>query len=124
MRGEQGNQTDRVTAYCAGPDIKKNGDWQSNATLMDYQYNASEFSMKDSAAWSEKYCAQTEQFARHGEADWETIRRLFADTESPARWHWQTPAETGVLSGPVTIPLLGMWRALSLIMESTAARRR
>ncbi|MBI3958737.1 MAG: MoaD/ThiS family protein, partial [Chloroflexi bacterium] len=107
VRDEQGNQKDQVTAHCTGPEIQTNGQAWSNATLMDYQYNASEFSMRNSAAWNEEYCSQTEQFARHGQSDWETIRSLFADTQSPARWRWQTPAATGVLSGPVALPLLG-----------------
>ena len=75
---------------------------------MDYQYNASEFSMVDSAAWNPTECTQTEQFARNGASDWETIRMVFADEQSPPRWQWQTPKETGVLSGPLSIPLLGL----------------
>ena len=55
VRDEQGNQKDQVTAHCTGPEIQSNGQPWTNATLMDYQYNASDFSMKDSAAWNEEY---------------------------------------------------------------------
>lgn len=104
-RDENGHQKDRVTAHCTDKEIQSNALDSVNASLMDYQYNASEFSMRNSAAWDESECTQTEQFARHGESDWETIRRFFADTQNPPRWQWQTPAETGVLAGPSALPL-------------------
>ncbi|RME56404.1 MAG: hypothetical protein D6790_14745, partial [Caldilineae bacterium] len=107
-RDEAGNQTGLTPAHCTGPEIQTNELDSVNATLMDYQYNATEFAMRNSPAWNEEACTQTEQFARHGESDWETIRRFFADAQNPPRWRWQTPAETGVLAGPGSPPLAGV----------------
>lgn len=39
--------------------------------------------MRRTDAWNDAYCTETEQFAQHGESDWETIHRIFADTRLP-----------------------------------------
>ena len=106
---------DKESTTCTGGDIKTNNQDIVNATLMDYQYNATEFSMQNTASWSTE-CTQTQQFQENeNESDWETIQRLFEDTTLPglrtlspygdATWRLQTPLETGVLPGPHLFPL-------------------
>ncbi len=104
-----------TTAYCTAKSIRTNGQDATNATLMDYQYAASEFADQASDSWSEE-CTRTHQYIENnGESDWETIVRLFTDRAdekfrllSPyddAQWQLQTPRATGVLAGPTALPL-------------------
>ncbi|MEM7128632.1 MAG: hypothetical protein AAF702_20025 [Chloroflexota bacterium] len=101
----------------------------TNATLMDYQYNATEFSMVDTESWSDN-CRETQQFQENfGESDWETIVRFFNDSEDPAlqylsnytgaSWQLQTPQKTGLLSGPTIQPLLNFPEIVIAPIEQT-----
>lgn len=105
QRDENHNLIGRVDAHCTDATLQHGGgDDTTNATLMDYQYNASEFSMRNTISWSPA-CLQTEQYYDNQKSDWETIQEVFTDTVKPLRWTIQTPVETGVLAGPMQFPL-------------------
>lgn len=92
--------------HCVSAAIRSNSIGSINATLMDYQYNASEFSIKDIAPLWSSECENTEQYKKTGKSDWEAIFDLFMDLNSPARWTLKTPADyNGVVSGPTNIPV-------------------
>jgi hypothetical protein len=47
----------------------------------------------------------TERELGHGESTWETIARMYADTDSTPRWQLATPLQRGsVLAGPTGVP--------------------
>jgi hypothetical protein len=51
-------------------------------------------------------CTQTDQWAKHGLSDWQTLVELFKDDQTPARWTITTPADRGgVVAGPHVYPL-------------------
>jgi len=103
-------------AHCTSAAIRTNYSPATNATLMDYQYNASEFAMRDvGGLWSSE-CENTEQWQRLGRSDWETIVAidLYKDMQSPARWQLRTPATHGALvAGPTSIPV-DSWTAVNV----------
>jgi hypothetical protein len=96
--------------HCTSADIRTNHEWNSNATLMDYENNSSEFSMQDAwDVWSDE-CKDTYQWQKNGQSDWETIVEKYQDTNSPARWEIQTPSDHGgVVIGP-NPPPVGSWK--------------
>ncbi|MFH1908667.1 MAG: carboxypeptidase regulatory-like domain-containing protein, partial [Chloroflexota bacterium] len=93
---------------CTSAAIRTNQTPNINATLMDYQYNASEFSMQNvSGLWSSQ-CQDTNQWKKNGQSDWETIVGHYRDTNSPTRWEMKTPASYGsVVAGPGLQPVSG-----------------
>lgn len=113
-RDENGNLKDQVEAFCTSKAIRSNTTEQTNATIMDYQYNASELAMRGTASWSVD-CEKTQQFAQNNESDWETIQQLFEDRTIPnlqllspyadLQWNLQTPLNSGILAGPSFFPL-------------------
>jgi hypothetical protein len=98
----------RHDSHCTSAEIRTNHTPEINATLMDYQYNASEFSMQDvSGLWSAQ-CEDTDQWKKNGQSDWGTILGHYEDTSSPARWEMKTPADYGgVVVGPGLQPVNG-----------------
>ena len=94
-------------ASCTSTAITSNSTPAINATVMYFQYNATEFSMRGvSGLWS-PICEQTEQFDKNnGESDWETIARHYTDSATPPRWELVTPGARGeVAEGPSSIPV-------------------
>lgn len=101
-------------AHCISADIRDNSADSVNATLMDWPYNASEFSLKDvPPLWSSE-CENTQQWYYTGKSDWQAIFDLYKDSISPARWTLKTPASyNGVVSGPNNIPVRG-WISVTI----------
>ena len=96
-----------VEAHCTSPDPQ---DIAGGASIMDQPYKTSELAMRDTLQWSPEYCEKTEQWNIHEESDWETVTRVYTDTErSPAapRWEFKTPRTLGRVAnpGPVVIPI-------------------
>lgn len=102
------NGENKHDSDCTSAAIRTNQTPDINATLMDYQYNASEFSMQNvSGLWSSQ-CQETDQWKKNGQSDWETIVGHYQDTSSPARWEMKTPTSYGgVVSGPGLQPVSG-----------------
>ncbi|MEZ4636080.1 MAG: hypothetical protein R2856_14140 [Caldilineaceae bacterium] len=51
---------------------------------------------------------QTKQWYFNQESDWETIARLFDGAAADNTWQFQTPAQTGILADPSSLPLNGL----------------
>lgn len=96
----------KMDGDCTSFDIRENFLDRINATLMDYQYNASELSMINvPIAWNDE-CLNTDQWQKHSQSDWETIVSGFGDKETPQRWQIKTPASYGgIIAGPDNIPV-------------------
>lgn len=108
----------KLDSNCTSSAIRTNGMWDLNATIMDYQYEASEFSMQGVPDLWSTQCQNTDQWQQNGESDWETITAQFADTNAPPRWELKTPAHyNGVVAGPHTIAV-GAWS--NVIIEGDA----
>jgi hypothetical protein len=102
----------------------------TNATVMDHQYTASEFSMQGVAGlWDADNCEQTVQWLYNQESDWETLVRYFGDTSQPPRWRLITPRDRGrVMSGPFAEQdswpaVLPAWPAVAADPADPEARR-
>ena len=96
----------RRNAYCTGPENRNPATEATNASIMDYHYTGSE--LADRSRWTPD-CTQTVQHQlNNGEADWETLLRLYSDTEEPVRWRVVTPDEragaTQAVPGPAALP--------------------
>ena len=92
--------------HCISAAIRTNSVDYLNATLMDYQYNATEFSMKDVAPLWSSECEKTDQYKKTGKSDWQSIFDLYKDTTSPEQWTLKSPATyNGVVVGPENIPV-------------------
>ena len=78
----------------------------TNASIMNYQYAASELAARDVAGlWNDGECRNTVQWQIQHESDWETVTRFFGDAQQPARWSLVTPLQTRkVMAGPPGIP--------------------
>jgi hypothetical protein len=100
----QGNQ--KRDGHCTSAAIRSNSTPGVNATLMDYQYNATEFAMQGvTGLWSDE-CQSTHQWQVNGKSDWETIIDHYQDSNVPPRWTMNTPAShSGVVAGPTSIPV-------------------
>lgn len=88
-------------AHCTSPDIRTNLDDATNASIMDWHYNASE--LADSDRWTAD-CTNTVQGQVHGEPDWATVIGNYRDRQTPARWQFGRPADLGVNRGPEYLP--------------------
>ena len=101
---------------CTSPNIRKNNTPDINATIMDWQFNASEFAMRIpsvSSLWSES-CTNTRQWKFNQESDWETILDVYKDEFSPVRWQLQSPtAASGTIVGPHIIPIRA-WSSVNI----------
>lgn len=104
--------------YCISKTMRSNSFDYQNATIMDFQYNATEFSMKDiDPLWSAD-CENTDQYKKTGKSDWQAIFDGYKDSNSPSRWILKTPATyNGVVLGPTFIPIL-KWS--NIIIENDA----
>lgn len=76
-----------------------------NASIMNMQYNASEWSSRGAAGLWSSMCEETAQWQIYQESDWETVLRRFADTAAPPRWQLSRPITgSAVITGPVGLP--------------------
>ncbi len=91
-------------AHCTSPAIRTNRSVETNASLMDWHYNATELAMAGTSQWTDA-CRDTAQWRVYGESDWETVVGNYDDVEQPARWAFRTPASHGGNPGPDFIPL-------------------
>ena len=93
-----GHFTGQASAACTGLDVVTNDSDATNASMMYYQYNASE--LADSDRWTVN-CRNTEQARVNGEPDWQTVVRYYGGTE----WELNTPSGRGsVMAGPDAFP--------------------
>lgn len=106
--------SERKDGYCVSKQIKVNSTAHLNASLMDFQFNASEFSMKNvDGLWSDA-CLNTIQWQMHWKSDWEVIDYFYGDMDLAERWTFKTPADNGgVMAGPDTIPVSG-WKSVEI----------
>ena len=95
---DEGEFENEIEPACTSTLIKNpQSDAATNASIMYWQYNASE--LADKTAWTED-CQKTEQHsANNGEADWETVLRKY----SGPGWQLNTPGQT-VMAGPDQFP--------------------
>lgn len=92
-------------AACTGPGNRNPATEATNASVMDYQYASSELAMRGVDGMWSNLCELTAQWQLNGESDWETLVRKYADTQTPARWRFTTPADRGrALAGPAGLP--------------------
>lgn len=97
----------RELAHCTAPDLSLATE-ATNASILDNQVLAtSELAMRGVAGQWSVDCEQTEQWALHGESDWETVGRAYSDTgTNPPRWVFKTPATIQQANpGPDALPL-------------------
>jgi hypothetical protein len=94
----EGHFTGEARAACTGVDVLNNASDATNASLMYYQYNASE--LADSDRWTVN-CRNTEQARVNEEPDWQTVVAHYGGTE----WALNTPSSRGsVMAGPEVFP--------------------
>ncbi len=104
----------RQNAHCTSAAIRTNSTPGINATLMDFQYNATQFAMRNVPGLWSSQCEQTYQWHKHNQSDWETIVAYYRDSTSPQRWTLKTPANYGaVVPGPISIPVIA-WSVASI----------
>lgn len=102
---ESGHLTGEVPAYCTGPENRTAISDATNASAMDYQYTTSELSARGVPGLWSKLCEQTVQWQQYGESAWETVGRLFSDSNLSPSWQLKTPADRGsVMAGPNDLP--------------------
>jgi hypothetical protein len=108
------NNGNKHDSNCTSAAIRTNMTLNINATLMDYQYNSSEFSMENvSGLWSSQ-CQDTNQWKKNGQSDWKTIVDHYRDMNPSARWNLKTPADHGgVVAGPNVQPV-GDWSTTTI----------
>jgi hypothetical protein len=93
-----GHFSGQNSAACTGPEIISDPETPSNASVMYYQYKASE--LPDADHWNLN-CQQTEQHRVHGKADWQTVLDYYGGPD----WTLNTPASRGsVMAGPEAFP--------------------
>ncbi|MCB0155609.1 MAG: hypothetical protein KDF65_12505, partial [Anaerolineae bacterium] len=102
-----GELAGRKEAYCLSPANREAAGEATNASIMDYHYTSSE--LADVTAWHlpSAWCRETAQhLLNNGEADWQTLQRLFGDAQS--RWRLVGPDERAgagqVVAGPAQLP--------------------
>jgi Leucine-rich repeat (LRR) protein len=94
---------------CTSPAIRHTTNDEALASLMDWHYTASEFSLRPTGGqanklWSDE-CKRTQQWLTHGESDWETIIGMYQDKQnSPPRWRFASP-DHAPNPGPDLMPL-------------------
>jgi hypothetical protein len=88
----------QAPAACTGVEVLTNDDDATNASIMYYQYNASE--LADDDRWTVN-CQNTEQARVNGQSDWQTVLAHFGGPE----WEINTPTNRGsVMAGPDEFP--------------------
>jgi hypothetical protein len=125
-RAADGTLLSQYPASCTGTENRSAATDATNATVMDYQYTSSELAMRGVAGLWSAACEQTAQWQLHGESDWETLVRVFADTADPPRWQMTTPQDRGgVLAGPATWPaVLPAWPQVTTVASDFAGTAR
>lgn len=94
----EGRFIGRQNAACTSQDIFTGVEQPANASIMYYQYKASE--LADSDRWNVN-CQNTEQHRVNGQSDWATVLEQYGGTE----WVLHTPTTRGsVMAGPETFP--------------------
>lgn len=94
----QGRFTGRTAAACTAQEIYSDMEAPINASIMYYQYKASE--LADSDRWTIN-CQNTEQHRVNGKSDWETV----LDHYGGSVWTLKHPAIRGsVMAGPEPFP--------------------
>lgn len=93
-------------AFCTGPESRNPTNPATAASIMDFHYATSE--LADVGRWT-AWCRTTAQHQlNQGEADWQTLRRLFADGSGQTRWQLISPDQRvgvgNVVPGPNAIP--------------------
>ncbi len=106
-------------AHCTSSAIRRGtSDASTNATLMDYQYNCTEFSMRNAPGLWDPQCEDTRQWQENHESDWETIVRRCSDPSVPERWELATPDTLhGVVEGPSTVAVAA-WYAATIGLDA------
>ncbi|MCG8351753.1 MAG: hypothetical protein MI924_28635 [Chloroflexales bacterium] len=102
---EGGDLAGRRDSSCTDPSNRTNPEPAGGASIMDYHYATSE--LADRGRWTTE-CQQTAQHQlNNGEADWETLLRLYSDPVGQARWRLVTPDERAgfgqAVAGPATL---------------------
>jgi hypothetical protein len=93
-----GNFIGQVDAFCTDEAVLDNDQEAGNASLMFYQYNASE--LADNDRWNEN-CQATEQQRLNHQADWQTVLAYYGGSI----WQLNTPTGRGsVMAGPEQFP--------------------
>ncbi len=89
-----------LDAFCTDETVLDNDKDATNASLMFYQYNASELADK-TYNWGQN-CTSTEQYRlNNGQSDWETVLNYYDGPD----WVLNTPSERGyVMAGPEAFP--------------------
>ncbi len=97
---EGGNFIREVDAFCTREEVMNNNEEATNASLMFYQYNATELADK-TYNWDQN-CTNTEQYRLNdGQSDWETVLSHY---DGPG-WTLNSPSEQGgVMAGPDEFP--------------------
>ncbi len=101
-----GKLVGRHDAFCTGQENRNPDTEATNASLMDYHYTSSE--LADVGRWT-AWCQATAQHQlNNGEADWQTLLRLYSDASGQDRWQLVTPDQragpANAVSGPDTVP--------------------
>ncbi len=99
----EGQLAGQVPTSCTGLDNRAPETEAINASIMDYHYATSE--LADVGRWTD-WCQGTEQHQlNNGEADWETLLRLYGDDSGQDHWQLLTPDQrTEVMGTPVAGP--------------------
>lgn len=98
----------KIDSHCTSAAIRTNATASINATLMDFQFNATEMAMQGVAGLWSPECLLTRQWQKHTRSDWEAIVQKYQDSVAPPRWTLQTPAaHGGVVEGPAAQPMSG-----------------
>ena len=102
---QNGNVTDENPACCTIWKQALPEDDAVSASAMYNQYRTTELSAQGVPDLWGAPCEQTAQWQLNGESAWETLDRKYADSHSPARWHFTTPADRGgAVAGPGGLP--------------------
>lgn len=124
LRDAQGSFIGKINTFCTGPENRNPATEATNASAMDSQYHATEYSDQGlpGLLWHERclnsaQAQLTAQETGKAESVWETIVRVLADPQNPPRWQLRRPADLGhVVAGPVALPtVLPSWPVTNVI---------
>ena len=98
----EGQLAGRRQAWCTGSENRISDTIATNASIMDYHYTTTE--LADAGRWT-VWCQETAQHQlNNGEADWQTLLRLFQDPTEQERWHLVSPDDRAGWGIPVPGP--------------------
>ncbi|MEM7129177.1 MAG: VCBS repeat-containing protein [Chloroflexota bacterium] len=113
---ESGNLISKAKAICPkARALLTSRNEEVNGSIMYWQYTTTELSARNiPGLWHSQgrtSCEETlhwqvtEELTGQGESTWETLARMYADTNDPARWRIVTPIDRqSVLPGPTELP--------------------